>query len=183
MNKFLLGVISALLMATTAHAATMYGVEIAEKSMLADQSLTLNGVGLRKKGPFKVYLAALYTGEKSTDAAKILAQTGPKRVELRMLRNIAKKKMVGAIVDGFEDNTKNMESIQARVDEFITYMEEVKKGDNIQFDFLPASGTNIVINGNVKGSIVGKDFFDALMKVWIGNKPADSKLKADMLGR
>jgi hypothetical protein len=182
MNKFLLGVISALLIATTANAATMYGVEITEKSMLAGQSLTLNGVGLRKKGPFKVYLAALYTGEKSTDAEKILAQTGPKRVELRMLRNVAKKKMVGAIVDGFEDNTKNMASIQARVDEFITYMEEVKKGDNIQFDFLPAIGTNIVINGNIKGSIVGKDFFDALMKVWVGDKPADGKLKNAMLG-
>ena len=163
-------------------AATLYDVNVAETATLAEQELILNGVGIRKKGPFKVYLGALYVGSKNKSADAVLADEGAKRVQLNMLRNLSKKKIVGAIVDGFKANTTDMETIQVRVDEFINYMDKVKKGDNIQFDYIPATGTNIVINGKNKGTIVGKDFFDALMKVWLGDKPADKKLKAAMLG-
>ena len=163
-------------------AATLYGVDVSDSTILAEQELVLNGVGIRKKGPFKVYLGALYLESKTKTAVAILQDEGAKRVQLNMLRNLSKKKIVGAIVDGFKANTPDMASVQVRVDEFINYMDKVKKGDNIQFDYVPTVGTNIVINGTNKGTIVGKDFFDALMKVWLGDKPVDKKLKSSMLG-
>lgn len=181
MKKLMITLLSMFLMVSSLQAAKMYGVEVADTANVGEQVLVLNGVGIRKKGPFKVYLGALYVSEKTQTADAILADENAKRVELFMLRNLAKKKMVGAIVDGFKANTEDMASIQARVDEFISYMEKVKKGDNIQFDYVPGSGTNIVINDNLKGTIVGQDFFNALMKVWIGDKPADNRLKASML--
>ncbi|MBT8142218.1 MAG: chalcone isomerase family protein [Gammaproteobacteria bacterium] len=183
MKKLILTLIASIAMMTSVQAAKMYGVEVAEFASVGDQELLLNGVGIRKKGPFKVYLGALYISAKATNANSIIADSGCKRVQLHMLRNLPKNKMVGAIVEGFKANTADMASIQIRVDEFISYMEKVKKGDSIQFDFVPESGTSIVINGNNKGTIVGKDFFDALMRVWIGETPADKKLKAAMLGR
>lgn len=182
MKKIVLTLLTSLLMLTGVQAATLYGVDVADSTTLAEQELVLNGVGIRKKGPFKVYLGALYLGSKTNNADAILKDEGAKRVQLNMLRNLAKKKMVGAIVDGFKANTSDMASIQVRVDEFISYMDKVKKGDSIQFDYIPATGTNIVINGKNKGTIVGKDFFDALMKVWLGERPADGRLKAAMLG-
>ena len=182
MKKSILTLFTSLFMFSGLQAATLYGVDVAESTTLAEQELVLNGVGIRKKGPFKVYLGALYIGSKTKTATAILDDEGAKRVQLNMLRNLSKKKIVGAIVDGFKANTTDMASIQVRVDEFIEYMDKVKKGDNIQFDYLPATGTNIVINGKNKGTIVGKDFFDALMKVWLGDKPADGRLKTAMLG-
>lgn len=182
MRKYLFGVLASFLLVSTVHAAKMHGVEVLDSLTVGEQTLSLNGVGIRKKGPFKVYLAALYTPEKTSQLESLLAQEGAKRVQLNMLRNIAKNKMVSAIVSGFKANTANIASIQARIDEFISYMENTKKGDTIQFDYLPASGTNIIINGNTKGTIVGKDFFDALLKVWVGDKPADRRLKNSMLG-
>ena len=182
MKKIILTLIASLFMLSSLQAATLYGVDVAETTTLAEQELVLNGVGIRKKGPFKVYLGALYVGSKKKSADAVIADEGAKRVQLNMLRNLSKKKIVGAIVDGFKANTNDMASIQIRVDEFINYMDKVKKGDNIQFDYVPAIGTNIMINGKNKGTIVGKDFFDALMKVWLGDKPADGKLKDAMLG-
>jgi len=181
-KKLAITLLTSLFMLSGLQAATLYGVDLADSTSLAEQKLVLNGVGIRKKGPFKVYLGALYMQNKLKSTEKILQDQGAKRVQLNMLRNLSKKKIVGAIVDGFRANTSDISSIQARVDEFIGYMEKVKKGDNIQFDYVPATGTTIVINGNNKGTIVGKDFFDALMKVWLGDKPADGRLKAAMLG-
>jgi len=55
---------------------------------LGGQTLTLNGAGLRKRAIFKVYAAGLYVGKKSTDAAAIVNDKGPRRVSLRMLRDV-----------------------------------------------------------------------------------------------
>ena len=51
-------------------------------------ALQLNGAGLRTRAFFKVYVAALYVPQKSADAAALLAQKGPRRITLTMLRNI-----------------------------------------------------------------------------------------------
>ena len=148
---------------------------------VADQTLALNGIGLRKKGPFKVYQGALYLSNKTQSAAEAISQDGPKRVELLMLRNVGKKKMVGAIVDGFKANTADMSTIQADVDQFVELMGDAKKRQTIVFEYVPGTGTSISQGGELKGTIAGDAFFTALLKVWLGDKPADARLKAGLL--
>jgi len=144
------------------------------------QELVLNGKGLRKKGPFKVYEASLFLPSKTTSATEAIAQAGPKRVTLLMLRTVKKKKMVGAIVDGFRANS-DIATIQADVDKFVSLMSDAKKRHTIEFDYVPGVGTTISQSGEKKGLIAGDAFFTALLKVWLGDKPADARLKAAML--
>jgi hypothetical protein len=40
----------------------------------------------------------------------------------------------------------------------------------------------ITRNDKVLGMIAGKDFKNALLEIWLGNRPADKKLKKGMLG-
>ena len=148
---------------------------------VGEQELLLNGQGLRKKGPFKVYLASLYLQSKTKSAEEAIAQDGAKRVSLLMLRNVNKKKMVGAIVNGFRANTADMSTIQADVDKFVELMGDAKKRQTIVFDYVPGTGTSISQNGKEKGTIAGDAFFVALLKVWLGDKPADGRLKAGLL--
>ncbi len=148
---------------------------------VGEQELVLNGQGLRKKGPFKVYQGSLYLASKTKSAAEAIAQEGPKRVSLLMLRNVGKKKMVGAIVDGFKANTPDMSTIQADVDTFVSLMGDAKKRQTIVFDYVPGKGTTISQGGAEKGTIAGDAFFTALLKVWLGDKPADNRLKAGLL--
>ena len=56
MKKIILTLFTSLFMFSGLQAATLYGVDVAESTTLAEQELVLNGVGIRKKGPFKVYL-------------------------------------------------------------------------------------------------------------------------------
>ena len=60
---------------------------------------------------------------------------------------------------------------------------EAKKGDVINFDYTPDGGTRITVNGQPKGNpIPGADFFSAVLRIWLGDKPADETLKKGMLG-
>jgi len=57
-----------------------------------------------------------------------------------------------------------------------------KAGDVINIDFVPGAGTRVAINGEHRGVIPGREFNNALVDIWLGEEPADSKLKKAMLG-
>ena len=71
---------------------------------------------------------------------------------------------------------------RAHINAFKT-VGEAKKGDVIQLDFTPEAGTRLVVNGQPRGNaIAGEEFYNALLRVWLGDKPADGDLKKGMLG-
>jgi hypothetical protein len=52
----------------------------------------------------------------------------------------------------------------------------------VLLDYLPGTGTRITVNGQEKIVIKGEDFFQALLRIWIGRKPVDGRLRDAMLG-
>ena len=58
--------ILAILPVAPAQAAELGGVELADTATVGDQTLVLNGLGLRKKAIFKVYVGGLYLPKKSS---------------------------------------------------------------------------------------------------------------------
>jgi hypothetical protein len=54
----------------------------------------------------------------------------------------------------------------------------------VLIDWLPENGTRLTVNGQVKGKdIAGEDFYKALLKIWLGNKPVQDDLKQALLGK
>ena len=150
-----------------------------------DATLQLNGMGYRTKFVFDIYVAGLYTESrvKSRDAAQALK--GPKRVVMHMVYDeVERKKITNGWKDGFEENNseKQLEKLQARLKIFNSYFPDLKKNDVLLFDYIPATGTRVTINGEVKGIVEGADFYTALLDVWLGEEPADDNLKDAMLG-
>ena len=152
------------------------------------QTLTLNGVGLRKRAIFKVYVVGLYVPQKSTDAAMIINEKGPRRASLRMLRDVDADSFVSAFSDGLKNNLSDaqMTALKPQIDAFVGTLKgigEAKKGDVINFDYTPADGTRIAVNGQPRGNAIpGQDFYAAVMRIWIGDKPVDDGLKKGLLG-
>jgi hypothetical protein len=155
---------------------------------LGGQTLNLNGVGLRKRAIFKVYVAGLYAGQKSTNAAAIVTDKGPRRVSLRMLRDVDAQSFIDSFNEGLKNNTPEAQlaAMKPQVDALVATLKsigEAKKGDVINFDYTPDGGTRITVNGQAKGNpIAGADFFAAVLRIWLGEKPADETLKKGMLG-
>jgi hypothetical protein len=155
---------------------------------LGGQSLTLNGVGLRKRAIFKVYVAGLYVGSKSNNAATLLGEKGPRRVSLRMLRDVDADSFVSSFNDGLKNNhtESQLAALKSQIDALTATLKSIgegKKGDIMNFDYTPDGGTRITVNGQSKGApIPGAEFYTAVLRVWLGDKPVDDDLKKDMLG-
>jgi len=162
-------------------------VSLPDKVTLAgsDVELQLNGMGYRTKFVFKVYIAALYTESSVNSRDAVQSLKGPKRVIMHMVYDeVEREKIIDGWNDGFEENNSNeqLEKLQARIDVFNSYFPDLKKGDVLVYDFIPAEGTRVKINGEVKGVIEGADFYAALLDIWLGDEPADDDLKDAMLG-
>ena len=61
-------------------------------------------------------------------------------------------------------------------------IEGLKKGDVLDTDWIPGQGTVCSLNGKRIGQVTPDiAFYNAIMKIWLGNKPADSALKPKLL--
>ena len=172
------------------HAAEISGVHFDDKTRLSagGPELVLNGGGTRTFILFKVYAGALYVEQKSTNPQAIIDAQGPRRVHLVMLRDVSAKQFSEALNEGLQANhtPQQIARFQSEIDQLLGLMQsigELKKGDQVQVDYLPEVGTRIQVKGETKGKeIAGLDFYRMILRVWLGDKPADAGLKEGMLG-
>ncbi len=174
-----------LLIGLPAEAREIAGVMVQETIKDDDGAvLHLNGAGIRTKMFFDVYLAQLYLEKPSSSAAEVIAAEGKKRMIMHFLyKEVSKDKLVEAWNEGFKNNTGSDElgRLQARIDQFNDLFEDVKKGDVVVLDYIPATGTAVTVKGRQKGVVPGKDFNDAMLKIWLGEKPVTESLKGQLL--
>ena len=188
MRRALFALFSCAVLATQGHAATVAGIQVPETVRVTEGSpqLSLNGAGIRKKLFVKVYVGALYLEHRADTVAGVLRQEGPNRVAMHVLyEEISGEKLIQGWEDGYSHNhsPEQMAALRERLDTFNGLFDSVRKGDLILLDFVPGEGTRVTIRGKLRGSVPGKDFNDALLKVWLGERPADEGLKESMLGK
>jgi len=181
----LIAFVGALVVAAAVQAMEVGGVNLPDKASVGGQELVLNGVGVRTRAIFKVYVGSLWLPAKATTPAAVLDK-GPRRIQMNLLRDLSADQLVDALVDGLKDNNTPAElaAVQAQSDQLVTIMKsfgEVKEKDVVTLDFVDGA-TRISLNGTAKGSIPGEPFNRALTKIWIGDKPAQADLKKGMLG-
>jgi hypothetical protein len=183
------GMLLLVFFAVPALAAEVAGVQIEDRIKLETNELVLNGAGLRTKAFFKVYVAGLYLAEKKTSVDEVLALPGAKRVSMRLMRNLSAKQLTEALDEGVRDNTPaaEQEPLKGRLAELTAVMnalQSAKEGDVIALDWLPGTGTRVVLNGEPKGkAIAGEDFYRALLRIWLGQNPVSGALKKALLGQ
>ena len=172
-----------------AQGAEVAGVKVDETARVAGTDLRLNGAGLRSKAIFKVYAMGLYLQEKQGNAAAVLAAPGPKRVHLHMLRNVDADDFSEALNEGVKDNHTEAElrALAPRLAVLTALMNEIKEaktGLAIDLDWLPGAGTQVAIGGAPRGKpIEGEDFYRALLRIWLGERPVSGDLKKALLGQ
>ena len=163
---------------------TRDGVSLPTRVDVEGHALVLNGTATRKKFIVKVYVAALYLAAKETDAEKILAADEPRHMVMQFVHDVDKGKMCGAWNEALEHNTPDASAeLKAQFETLCSYMEDIKKGEQFAFTYLPGQGTRVDVKGATKGTIEGKAFADALFKAWIGPHPGPGEgFKKQLLG-
>ena len=188
MKKLIMALL-ALLAFGLAHAVEVEGVKFDAQTHVGASDLVLNGAGLRKKVFFKVYAMGLFLADKQADADAVLAAKGGKRIAITLLRDLTAKQFVDALQEGIVENHSEAEmaALKDRVAQFSDTMlgiGEAKTGTVVLIDWLPESGTQLTVGGQVKGAaIAGEDFYSALLNIWLGKKPVQDDLKQALLGK
>ena len=172
-----------LLVTASLTAGEVAGVKMSDSTTVEGKTLRLNGMGLRKKLIFKVYVAGLYLESPSKDASTVLSSEQVKSIQLHMLRNISGSELSDAIGEAFWKNAKQSRTVlEARLQKLNGMLPSVVSGDLIVLTYVPGKGTIVSAKGQQKGVIEGKDFADALISVWLGQDPVQSDLKKSLLG-
>ena len=164
------------------------GVKIDDTAKVAGKDLRLNGAGVRTRLMFKVYSMGVYLGQKASTVDAVLASPGPRRITIVMLREVGADDFSGAFITGINANTDAAEKAKvagqmARLGEIFKTVGSLKKGDTLTVDWVPDKGTLIELNAKPLGdALPDVAFYNALLKIWIGDKPADDSLKPQLLG-
>jgi hypothetical protein len=155
---------------------------------LAGQKLQLNGAGIRYKFVVKVYTAGLYLTQKAGTTAEVLAAPGPKRIMIHMLRDIDGNELGKLFTKGIEANVTRDEFAKSingvlKLSEIFASRKQLNNGDHFSVDYLPGVGSTVLLNGKAIGETIKEpEFFSSLLRIWLGDKPADDALKDALLG-
>jgi hypothetical protein len=171
-----------------AQAFELGGLKFDDSVKVAGKELKLNGAGIRTRIVIKVYAMALYLPEKKDTTEGVISVTGPRRFTLGMLREVTGDELGQAFMAGITANTDKAERSKfvnqiAQFGEIFVTIPQAKKGDYVTMDWVPDTGTVVMFNGKPLGEPI-KDvaFYNAVLKIWLGDKPVDSTLKPQLLG-
>ena len=165
------------------------GIKLDDAVELRGTRLVLNGAGIRYKAVFKVYVAALYLGRKTTVADEALQMPGMKRITITMLRDIDANELGKLLTRGVEDNVPRSDFAKiipdmVRLGQLFADQKKLLTGDNFLVDWVPGTGTIITVKGVPQGQPFKEpEFFNALLRIWLGKVPADDRLKDALLGK
>jgi hypothetical protein len=136
---------------TAALAGELAGVTLPDTLKAGEKTLKLNGLGLRKKAVFKVYVGGLYLESPSKDAGAILMADQAKAIRMHFLRDLTKAQLVEAFQEGFEANVKDRAPQKAAFDRMLALVADVKEGSTLTFVYLPGQGAGCLRGEGVRG--------------------------------
>ena len=189
--RSLAAAMAALAIAAVATAApvTLSGVKYEDSAELRGARVQLNGAGVRYKAVFKVYTAGLYLPKKADTTDEVLAMPGAKRMSITMLRDIDSGELGKLFARGMEDNmdktafSKLIPGV-VRMSQIFSEHKKLNAGERFMIDWIPGIGTIVTVKGVQQGEPFKEpEFFNALLRIWLGPNPADWKLKDALLGK
>jgi hypothetical protein len=173
---------------TTPAGTELAGVRYPGTVRIGNQTLRLNGAGIRYRFVVKVYTAGLYLTTTAATPEAVLAAPGPKRLHVVMLRDIDANELGRLFTRGMQDNSPREEFSKSipgtlRMAEIFSAKKRLREGENFSVDWIPGEGTQVLVNGRPQGEPIKEpEFFQALMRIWLGQNPADGSLKDALLG-
>jgi hypothetical protein len=180
-----LAAVLVLLTASPSPPRELGGHELPDTARVGDRTLVLNGAGIRKKlFFFPVYVCALYLEERSLDPASVLDADRAWQVTLHFMRSVGHHQVLDVFHEAFQQESPGQVApLNQELERFHAVMEDVKQGQDLTISYLPGVGTTLRAPTGSWATVPGKGFADAVLRTWLGRRPADPELKERILGR
>lgn len=188
-SQYCISMLLLLMLPLTSSALTIDGYEIPQiiPATSDHAELKLNGASMRiLYGVVDTYIGKLYVENPTTDPDALIAADEYKRMVYKIvLKRVSGRRIVKAMYDALQLNVTPDEAVllEERLDLLVTMFDSsLREGEESYLEWVPGEGSRIVINRIVKGIIPGKDFYDAILRIWIGDNPVGSTFKRQVLG-
>ena len=161
------------------------GVSLPEHEQAFGVNLQLNGMGIRTVTIFSIhiYVAGLYLEKPTRSPTEVLRRNRAKAISMVFVRNATRTQMVDTMRDVI---AKQEPTIRAAARKNLPDLErrlpEPRKGGKMTVAYRPGHGLELRHNGKVTGTWNDDALAELLFRVWLGSRPADSDLKAGLLG-
>jgi len=155
---------------------------------LGGADLVLNGVGVRRRFFLPVYVGALYVPQRSSDPETLLAQRGPRRMSMRFVRDVEAELFMNSLDVGMRRHYSPQQLEVWReqwqtLTAVIANIVVARRADHVTWDYTPHAGARVMQNSvAITPTMSGEDFYNAVLRVWLGPHPADAELKRGLLG-
>lgn len=164
-------------------------MKLEDRIRVDGEELLLNGIGLRTRLFFKVYVGGLYFGKPVTTMQAALGAKGAKRVVFVMMREASAEQFVESIEEGLHDNStpEELARVKRHTDALFAMIRKVgraRTGMRIVIDYAPSTGgTTLFVDGVAQGPPMmgGEDYYRILLRIWLGDNPAQEQLKRALL--
>lgn len=155
---------------------------------LGGADLVLNGVGVRRRFFLPVYVGALYVPQRSSDPETLLAQRGPRRMSMRFVRDVEAELFMNSLDVGMRRHY-SPQQLEVWREQWQTLAGVIanivvaRRADHVTWDYTPHAGARVMQNSvAITPTMSGEDFYNAVLRVWLGPHPADAELKRGLLG-
>jgi periplasmic protein TonB len=147
--------------------------------------LQLNGISTYTTLKADQYIAAIYSEKVSDQPEELFNNALKRRMELRIVApNIFLRSFVQNWVYSMAINNSK-EQIYKNAFQVISFTDCLKsnlvKGDILVLEYFPKKGTSLTLNYVELQTFPGEDFFNILLRTWIGSVPPSSSMKTELL--
>jgi len=157
--------------------------------------LSLFGVGVRKKGPIKIYSVGMYISEMtretlSSGAKKLesirssVKSNPPTTFLLKMNFKVPAAKMASAIAESVvprhTGDASDVKSLEELIFDGVSAKGAATKGTTLQFD-CEESGIDVTVDGKLQGSVNSPKLSQSFCDVYLDDKGVSPAFKASCL--
>lgn len=163
-------------------AVEVKGIQLPSQLEVQGQTLHYNGHGIRKKLFFDIYIGTLYTAAPVRSFPEALANPGAKLIRMDFLyKKVEKEKIIEAFREGLANQSATLAAgEEARA--FLTWLSrDFMRGDQVALELGGDGTVTARHNGDTLGTLRSPAFADAVLGIYLGDKPADVRLRDGML--
>lgn len=186
MKKFAIILGAAAVLATRPLSAIeVQGVNVPATETVSGRELKLNGAGVRSATVLrvKVYVASFYAPEPLGSEKEVMASKGPLKFNFTFLRGFPKEKVTQAWEWQFEQSGDHpYPDFQKDKARFISAFGALKKF-GVETVEIEGDTVRVIDQGELRETIVSKDFKKIFLSLWFGQKPVQASLKDALLGK
>mgnify|MGYP000560227831 CR=1 FL=1 len=156
-------------------------------ALTAKAAPLLNGLALEQQFNKDQYIAAVYSERLSGDASTLLDNNLPRSLEVRIIaERLSARRFRNQWMEGIAINNAG-NTLSGQAENMVTFANLFKGrlvgGDHLRIDFAADTGTTTVsLNDIMLGMIEDREFFNTLLRAWIGPVPPSTDFRDGLMG-